>query len=200
MIVTELDKGWIRAATVKLLRQGKLKRLRCEVCGARETFYQHTDYSDPEHLKWLCKRHMSEASLSPLQRELLQDALRAFYLTPLDKACPIPGRPPGSFELKSQMTDFEDRQERHRRRSVAGCSIARLVGRGLLESVCRGRWRLTKTGLTLARRLYPALAPPTKRELAPTLALRRAAQHVIAEHPTLFGKRRRRTKSTTAGL
>src|SRR5215468_5181744 len=98
MIITELDKAWCRAATAKLIRQGKLKRQPCEVCGARETLVHHIDYSDPEHITWLCKHHKSEESLSALQRSLLKRGLVAYYYQrPLAVACHLPH--PGSFKL-----------------------------------------------------------------------------------------------------
>jgi len=78
---------------------------------------------------------------------------------------------------------------------LAGLSIARLAKRGLLECCARGRWRLTRAGLALARRLCPDLKAPTKRELARNIALRKAIQIWEDEHPALSGKRRRRTKA-----
>src|SRR6516162_8237163 len=125
MIITELDKTWCRAATAKLIRQGKLKRQPCAVCGARETLVHHIDYTDPEHIKWLCKRHKSEESLSALQRTLLRYGLRAYNSKALHIACGLAG--PGSFELRSLITDIDDRRERVSRRAAAGLSFARLI-------------------------------------------------------------------------
>jgi hypothetical protein len=45
------------------------------------------------------------------------------------------------------------------------------------------------------RRLNPECKPPTKRELSRNIALRKAIQSWEDEHPTLSGKRRRRTKA-----
>src|SRR6516225_2392008 len=98
MIITELDKAWCRAATAKLIRQGKLKCQPCEICGARETLVHHIDCRDPERIKWLCKRHKSQESLSALQRSLLQDGLWAYYRTPFDIACRLPDV--GCFRLR----------------------------------------------------------------------------------------------------
>jgi hypothetical protein len=193
MVITKLDKAWCRAATAELVRQGKLKRQPCAVCGARETFIHHIDYIDPEHIKWLCKRHKSEEGLSALQREFLQIALRTYYRIPLDLACRLPDV--GSFTLQALMMQYEDRRLRASRRAAAGLSIARLIKRGLLECCGRGRWRLTPAGLALARRLNPQCKPPTKRELSRSIALRKGLQRLADQHPALYGKRRRRTKA-----
>ena len=92
------------------------------------------------------------------------------------------------------MMDFEDRRVRASRRAAAGLSIARLIKRGLLERCSRASWRLTPTGLKVARRLNPQCKPPTKRELARNIALRKAISAWEDAHPTLAGKRRRRPK------
>jgi hypothetical protein len=192
VIITELDKAWVRAATAKLIRQGKLKRRPCEICGARETLVHHIDYSDPEHIKWLCKRHKSEEQLSPLQRSLLRRGLLAWHSKALAIDCQLSD--PDSFKLGSLITDFEDRRERASRRAAAGLSLSRLIKRGLLERCARGSWRLTQAGLKVAKRLYPDLRPPTKRQLAHSIALRKAMS-AWDTHPRPSGKRRRRTNS-----
>jgi hypothetical protein len=197
MIITELDKAWCRAATVKLIRQGKLKRQPCEICGARETVLHHIDYSDPGHIRWLCKRHKSEEGLSALQQSLLRQGLLGYYSTPLSLACQLPD--PGCFGLKAMLTDFEDRGERAIRRAAAGASIARLIKRRFLECCSRGHWRLSTAGLAVARRLYPDIKRPTKRQLAADVALRKAISQWEDEHPALAGKRRRpRARPPTA--
>jgi hypothetical protein len=192
MIISPLDKSWCRAATAKLLRQGKLKRQPCEICGARETLVHHIDYSDPEHIRWLCRGHKSEESMSALQRALLKRGLAAYHNRALAIACRLSD--PGSFTLGSLIADFEDRRERARRRAAAGLSIARLIRRGLLEWCARGRWRLTPAGLKVARRIWLDVKPTTKRELARHIALRKAISAWEDAHPTLAGKRRRRPK------
>jgi hypothetical protein len=193
MVITELDKAWIRTATAKLIRQGKLKRQPCAVCGARETLVHHIDYIDPERVMWLCKRHKSEEGMSDLQRSLLRRGLLAYYRIPLDLACRLPEV--GSFTLQALMMQYADRRVRASRRAAAGLSIARLIKRGLLECCGRGRWRLTPAGLALARRLNPQCKPPTKRELSRNIALRKGLQRLADQHPALYGKRRRRTKA-----
>ena len=198
MVITELDKAWCRAATAKLIRQGKLKRQPCEICGARETLVYHIDYCDPERIRWLCKRHKSEEDLSALQRTLLRYGLMAYHRTPLDLACGLPDV--GSFRLQALMIAFEDRRERASRRAAAGLSVARLIRHGLLECCARGRWRLTPAGLKVAWRLYPDIKPPTKRQLAADIALRKAISQWQDEHPALSGKRRRRRSRPPIGV
>jgi hypothetical protein len=198
MIITELDKVWCRATTAKLIRQGKLKRQPCEVCGAKETLVHHIDYSDPEHIRWLCKRHKSEESMLALQRSLLARGLVAYYYQrPLAVACDLPH--PGSFKLGSLITDFDDRRERASRRAATGLSIARLIRRRLLECCTRARWRLTPAGLKVARRLYADIKPPTKRQVAGAIALRKMISQWEDAHPKLSGKRRRRRSRYHAG-
>jgi hypothetical protein len=198
MIITELDKAWCRAATADLIRQGKLKRQPCAVCGGRETLVHHIDYSHPERVTWLCKRHKSEAHMSDLQRSLLRDGLLAYYRRPLDIACQLPDV--GSFRLQALMMQYEDRRVRASRHAAAGLSIARLIKRGLLECCTRGRWRLTPAGLAVARRLNPQCKPPTKRELAADIALRKAICRFEDEHSARAGKRHRRRSQPPAGI
>jgi len=191
MIITELDKAWCKAATDKLIHQGKLKRQPCEICGARDTLVRHIDYSDPEHIKWLCKRHKSEESLSALQESLLRYGLLAYHRRPLDIACQLPDV--AGFTLKAMMMDFEDRRERASRRAAAGLSLAPLIKRGLLECPSRGSWRLTPAGFKVARRLYPDIKPPSKRQLAHNIALRKALARL--EDRLRPGKRAKESQS-----
>jgi hypothetical protein len=185
MIVTKLDKASVRAATTKLIRSGKFKRQPCELCGAAQAQYRHIDYTDPEHLRWLCKRHLRQEGLSELQRSLLREGLFAWNRSrPLDIACGLPD--PGHFDLKTIMTKYKDRTERAAKRASAGRAIARLIKRRLLERCSRGRWRLSGAGVAIARRLYPQIKPVTKQELAHHIAFHQAMQS------TLAGKRRRR--------
>lgn len=130
MVITELEKAWVRAATAKLIRQGKLKQQPCEVCGARETRWHHIDHTGPERIRWFCKRHKAEQSMSALQRSLLRHGLWAYYRTPSDIAGQSPD--PGCFGLKTMMSDFSDRRERATRRAAAD---SRLCG-----SFAAGSW------------------------------------------------------------
>src|SRR6516162_4553700 len=115
--------------------------------------------------------------LSSLQRELLREALRGYAMRPFHL---IHGAfEPGSFELKSMMSQFEKSERRACARAAAGLSITRLMARGLLERCTRGRWRLTSKGLEVALRLEPDFNLPTAEELAPQLELAKA----ISVHP-----------------
>ncbi len=42
------------------VRQGKIKRLPCEVCNKTPTHGHHNDYSKPLEVQWLCKKHHYE--------------------------------------------------------------------------------------------------------------------------------------------
>ncbi len=42
------------------IRDGKLVRQPCEVCGNEKSEAHHDDYSKPLDVKWLCKRHHVE--------------------------------------------------------------------------------------------------------------------------------------------
>jgi|SRR6516164_5624808 len=185
MIITPLDKEWARRETKKLIRQGRLKPKPCEICGAPKADIQHLNYNNPRRVRWLCRGCRAQAHangrLSALQQQLLKIGLMCYHRTPLDVA--LEAAFAGCFGLKGLMRKFEDRRERHRRRSAFGLSVARLIKRGLLESPVRGRWRLTLTGVKLASALYPEIKPLTKRQLkeqlAPTLALRTAIKKVL---------------------
>jgi restriction endonuclease Mrr len=103
---------------------------------------------------------------------------------------------PGCFGLKEgrnidrstmQMLPITDYRERANGRAAAGHAIARLVTRGLVESCSRGTWRLTASGVKVAKKLWPLVKPMTKRQLAPTIAFREAVHSVVP-------RRRRRSR------
>jgi hypothetical protein len=73
VIITELDKAWVRAATAKLIRQGKLKRRPCEICGARETLVHHIDYTGPEHIKWSANATKAKNNYHPSNARCLRE-------------------------------------------------------------------------------------------------------------------------------
>ena len=54
-----LEKYAARAAVQKAVREGRLKRQFCEVCGAKAQSH-HNDYSKPLEVKWLCSKHHRE--------------------------------------------------------------------------------------------------------------------------------------------
>jgi hypothetical protein len=46
--------------TRKQLKEGRLKRQPCEVCGAEPAECHHIDYADPDRIMWLCKAHHAQ--------------------------------------------------------------------------------------------------------------------------------------------
>lgn len=53
-----------RAAHVILnnaLRDGRIKRQPCEVCGVKKVHAHHDDYTKPLAVRWLCVKHHEEA-------------------------------------------------------------------------------------------------------------------------------------------
>jgi hypothetical protein len=128
--------------------------------------------------------------LSSLQRKLLREALRGYARRELHL---IHGAfEPGSFELKSMMSQFKEGERRASARAAAGLSIARLIGRGLLECCARGRWRLTQNGLEVALRLNPDFNLPTAEELAPEIEFAKA----ISANPWCIRDKRRKARRT----
>jgi|SRR6516162_2581189 hypothetical protein len=96
---------------------------------------------------------LETGQLSVLQRDLLARALLALHPGPIDQA----GKEPytGCLELKAIMRAEANRAKRAVRRAAAGRAVARLVKRGLLEYCARGKWRLTETGIEIAKVLHP---------------------------------------------
>ena len=54
------DKHIAHIATANAIRDGRLKRSPCEVCGEAKSEAHHDDYSQPLSVRWLCKRHHME--------------------------------------------------------------------------------------------------------------------------------------------
>jgi len=46
--------------TRNAIRDGKLKKESCEVCGSKKVEAHHDDYSKPLEVRWLCKKHHME--------------------------------------------------------------------------------------------------------------------------------------------
>lgn len=46
-----------RSAVYNALRNGKLRRKSCEICGADKAHAHHDDYARPLQIRWLCARH-----------------------------------------------------------------------------------------------------------------------------------------------
>jgi hypothetical protein len=59
------EKRKARTAVSNAIRDGKLVRLPCGVCGAKAEAH-HADYSKPLDVVWLCKRHHSRIHASIL--------------------------------------------------------------------------------------------------------------------------------------
>ena len=57
------EKRKARNAANNALRDGKLKRRGCEVCGKRAQM-RHEDYSKPLEVRWFCRKHHDETHAS----------------------------------------------------------------------------------------------------------------------------------------
>jgi hypothetical protein len=55
-----------RGVIRELVRQGRLKRPPCSVCGQANAEAHHEDYSRPLDVKWLCHRHHCEHHRKPV--------------------------------------------------------------------------------------------------------------------------------------
>jgi len=180
VVITELDKKWARGVRTRAIRTqaGERRAQRCAECGKRASSLAPIDWSAPTAVKWLCVRHKNEVGLSQLQRSLLRNCLIAYWRSELDRACSRPD--PGCFRIAPLLKDCKDARKRASKRAAAGLAIARLIKRGLLQRCAhRGRWRLSRAGLTLARRLYPEIRCPTRAQLATDIALVRAMSALV---------------------
>lgn len=51
------EKWMAREKLHEAIRQGKIKRLSCEMCGETKSHGHHEDYSKPLEVVWLCMKH-----------------------------------------------------------------------------------------------------------------------------------------------
>lgn len=54
------DKYYAHFSVNNAIRDGRLKKQPCEVCGNKNTEAHHDDYSKPLEVKWLCRKHHLE--------------------------------------------------------------------------------------------------------------------------------------------
>ena len=54
------EKATARNAISNAIREGRLQRKPCEVCGAAKSEGHHPDYSKPLEVMWLCRTHHLE--------------------------------------------------------------------------------------------------------------------------------------------
>ncbi len=54
-------KNKARVAVNNAVRDGRLKKFPCEVCGRKDSHGHHDDYGKPLEVRWLCPVHHSEA-------------------------------------------------------------------------------------------------------------------------------------------
>lgn len=64
------DKYKARNAVSNALRDGRLQRGACEVCGADKVQAHHDDYSKPLEVRWLCFKHHREGAHGQQQRAM----------------------------------------------------------------------------------------------------------------------------------
>jgi ribosomal protein S27AE len=54
------EKAMARSAVTHAVRDGKLIKQPCEVCGNLKAQAHHDDYSKPLQVRWLCQKHHTE--------------------------------------------------------------------------------------------------------------------------------------------
>jgi hypothetical protein len=145
MVITEFEKRGCREETVRLLKEGKLVREACSVCGRADARVVHLDWSDPRAITWLCRVHRGERQLSDLQRALLREALLAYENQPEDDE-ELP-----SFRL--DLNAIADPRKRESRRAASGLALKRLIRRGLIGRCGYGQYSITPDGVDVAKRL-----------------------------------------------
>ena len=71
------DRNAARQAVSNALRDGKLSRGACAVCGASQTEAHHMDYGRPLDVTWLCRKHHLEAHGKQVYEFSSREAARA---------------------------------------------------------------------------------------------------------------------------
>lgn len=54
------EKRRAHSAVSNAIRDGRMKREPCEVCGDKKSHAHHDDYSKPLDVRWLCQKHHTE--------------------------------------------------------------------------------------------------------------------------------------------
>jgi hypothetical protein len=62
------DRYLARTATANAIRDGRLTRMPCEVCGCLKSQAHHEDYTKPLEVRWLCFVHHRQAHGQDPQR------------------------------------------------------------------------------------------------------------------------------------
>lgn len=83
------EKGRAAQQLRDAVRQGKIQRKPCEVCGEPDAQGHHDDYNKPLEVRWLCAKHHREEHLfEPWQNELRRTGYEGgFLLGELIEAC-----------------------------------------------------------------------------------------------------------------
>src|SRR5262245_1452058 len=67
-----IEQAWrAHAAVRKAIKEGRLVREPCSICGAVEVEAHHWDYDQPLEVQWLCRRHHALAH-ARIQRHLME--------------------------------------------------------------------------------------------------------------------------------
>jgi hypothetical protein len=118
-----------RAQAQYAMKTGRLERKPCEVCGDKRVEGHHDDYNKPLDVRWLCRKHHSEA-----HRELI-----------------LATRARGERNPNSRLTDEQVAEIRRRHRVVhparrTGSSSTELakefgITRQYVSQLVAGKWR-----------------------------------------------------------
>ena len=67
------EKNKARVSLRNAVKQGKVDKLPCEVCGGKKPQGHHEDYSKPLEVTWLCQKHHSEIHRKHIIKAINQD-------------------------------------------------------------------------------------------------------------------------------